>query len=250
MLVRVGARTERFGESEIEDLHRAVRPPLDVRGLQIAMDDALGVRCLERVGDLTGDVQRFGDRQRPARQPLGEVLARDELHHERLEPVHLLEPVDHADVWMVQRGEHPCLAFEAHDVFGIVSERAREDLDGYVASQPGVARAIHLAHPAGTDQSWISNAPSRRRSSSARAAAGPRGPAGSLRSEVEAQQRLDFDAKRRLDVHAPRSRPRAGGRPVGQLAKQRNRVGIHGPIGGGQSMGRHTIRRARSSCHR
>jgi hypothetical protein len=48
-------RLQRLGEAEVEHLDRAVRPHLDVGGLQIAMDDA-GVVCgFERIGDLPRD---------------------------------------------------------------------------------------------------------------------------------------------------------------------------------------------------
>ena len=58
---RVGAR--RLREPEVEHLHHAVRRDLDVRGLQVAVDDPFFVRGLERLGDLARDRQRFGDRQ-------------------------------------------------------------------------------------------------------------------------------------------------------------------------------------------
>jgi hypothetical protein len=45
------------------------------------MDDALLVRRFERVSDLLRDGQRLGDRDRPARHALCEVLALDEFHH-------------------------------------------------------------------------------------------------------------------------------------------------------------------------
>ena len=53
----------RLRQAEVEHLHRAVGADLDVRGLQIAMDDALLVRGFERLGDLLRDRQRFVDRE-------------------------------------------------------------------------------------------------------------------------------------------------------------------------------------------
>ena len=44
-----------FREAEVQDFHRAVRPKLDVRRFQIAVDDPLLVRRFERLGDLRGD---------------------------------------------------------------------------------------------------------------------------------------------------------------------------------------------------
>ena len=57
----VGAR--RLRQPEVEHLHHAVRRDLDVRGLQVAVDDPFLVRGLERVGDLPRDRQRFVNRQ-------------------------------------------------------------------------------------------------------------------------------------------------------------------------------------------
>ena len=74
-------------EAEVQDLHGAVRRDLDIRGLQIAMNDSLFVRGFERFGDLLRDRQRLVDRDRPARNALRHVLALDEFHHERTDAV-------------------------------------------------------------------------------------------------------------------------------------------------------------------
>ena len=54
----------RLREAEVQHLHRAVGSHLDVRGLQIAVDDPLLVRRFERLGDLPRDRQRFVERDR------------------------------------------------------------------------------------------------------------------------------------------------------------------------------------------
>ena len=79
---------------------------LDVRGLEIAMDDPLLVRRFERLGDLLRDGQRFVERDRAARDALRQILALDELHHERLDAAAFFEAVDVRDVRMIQRREH------------------------------------------------------------------------------------------------------------------------------------------------
>ena len=89
----------------------------------------------------------------PALDPLGEILPLNELHHQGVEAVDLLEPVNHAYMEMIERGEHAGFAFEARDVLAVLPERARENLDCDVASEPGIAGAIDLAHPAGAQQS-------------------------------------------------------------------------------------------------
>ena len=57
----------------------------------------------------------------PARDPLRQVVALDQFHHERVDAVGILEPVDRGDVRMIERGEHPRFAFEAGQPVGIVA---------------------------------------------------------------------------------------------------------------------------------
>ena len=59
-----------LGKAEVEHLHRAVGPHLDIRGLQVAVNDPLLVRGFERGGDLTRDRQRFVERIGPRREPM------------------------------------------------------------------------------------------------------------------------------------------------------------------------------------
>jgi hypothetical protein len=102
-----------LGQAEVEHLHGAVVAHLDVRGLQVAMDDPLFVRRFERFGNLPRDRQRLGQRDGAAREPLRQVLALDQFHDERDRAVALFEAVNRADVGMIQRGEHLRLAPEA-----------------------------------------------------------------------------------------------------------------------------------------
>jgi hypothetical protein len=86
-------------QAEIQHLHRTIRFELDVRGLQVTMDDALLVRGLERVGDLVGDRQRLVERHRTVVDAVGERRPLDQLHHEIVGA----DVVDVADVRMIQR---------------------------------------------------------------------------------------------------------------------------------------------------
>jgi hypothetical protein len=99
------------------------------------MDDALVVRGFEGFGDLTRDGQRFVDRKgpspesrAPSRDQIGERRPFDQLHHERLEPVGLFEPVDGGDVGMIQRGEDFGFALEPREALGIASDRFGQTL--------------------------------------------------------------------------------------------------------------------------
>jgi WD40 repeat protein len=70
------------------------------------MDDALLVRRFERLSDLSRDRHHVVDRQRTACDQLRQILAFDELHHERV----VFDAVDVCDMWMVERGQHFGLA--------------------------------------------------------------------------------------------------------------------------------------------
>ena len=59
-----------------------------------------------------------------------------------------LEPVDRGDVRMVQRRERLRLAFETRQALGIGREESGSTLMRDLAVEPGIARTIHLAHPA------------------------------------------------------------------------------------------------------
>ena len=149
--VATGTRFHRLGEPEVEHLHGAVGAHLDVGGLQVAVDDAVLVRGLERLGNLTRDRQRVLERQRPLRDAGAQIVTLDEFHDQRGGVPGLLEAVDLRDVRMVERGERPRLALEARQPLGIVDHRGGQRLQRHVATQLGVARPIDLAHAAGAE---------------------------------------------------------------------------------------------------
>jgi hypothetical protein len=53
---------------------------------------------------------------------------------------------------MIQRRERLRLAREPGEAFGVERERLGENLDGDLAIEPGVGRAIDLAHAAGAER--------------------------------------------------------------------------------------------------
>ena len=120
-----------FGQPEVQHLHRAVLADFDVGGLQVPMDDPLLVRGFERLGNLLGDREGLVDRDRPARNPIGERRALDKLHHEgrACTPSAFFEPVDLGDVRMVEGGEHLRLPLETREAIGIVGNSRQQDFD-------------------------------------------------------------------------------------------------------------------------
>ncbi len=119
------------------------------------MDDALGMRRRERVGDVDRVAQGFVDRQRAARQPGRERLAVEELQHEErhLASVHLrrAQVVHRTNVGMREPGDRARFALESFTAARREVELGREHFDGDEPIQASVAGAIDLAHAAGTE---------------------------------------------------------------------------------------------------
>ena len=92
--------------------------------------------------------QRLDERDRPAAQAIGEVLAFDQLHDQRAAAAGFLETVDAGDVRVTERREHLRLAMEARHAVVVVREVLGQQLQRHVAVQARVGRAEHLSHAA------------------------------------------------------------------------------------------------------
>jgi hypothetical protein len=144
------ARAVRVGErvAEVEKLHAPGRRDLHVRGLQVAVDDAILVRRLQCFGDLLRIRERFLEWKGTGSDLRVEALAFDEFHDEEVPPGNFLEGVNRRDARVVQRGERLRFPFEAKPSLFIFEELFRQDLDRDVSREPRVPRPIDLSHPA------------------------------------------------------------------------------------------------------
>ena len=142
---------QRLGQTEIEDLDFAVAGEFDVGRFQIAVNDALFVRGFERVGDLAGDGESLVNRNGSRRDTFGERGPVDEFHHQRSDTAGFLKAVNSGDIGMVQRCQRLRFALEAGHAVGVLSESSGQYLDGHLAMQPGVLRAVDLTHSARAD---------------------------------------------------------------------------------------------------
>ena len=87
-----------FCQPEVEDLHSAVWCDLDVRWLEIAVDDPFLVRSIEPVRDLARDGQRLRDREWTPLKSVRQRRALNEFEDETAHTVGFFEVVNHADV--------------------------------------------------------------------------------------------------------------------------------------------------------
>ena len=140
---RIASFPSALASPEIQHLDAAFGRDLDVRGLEVAVDDAFLVRVFQGFGDLARDGQRFFERNRPLRNPLGERRALDQFQHQRA----LLDAVDGRDIRMVERRQHLRLAREPRHAVGVLREGFGNDFDGDFAIQLGVGGAVNFPMP-------------------------------------------------------------------------------------------------------
>ena len=114
------------------------------------MDDAVAVavRGFEGFGDLPRDAERLVQRQGALGEPLGQGRALDQLHDEATVAVRLCQAVNVRDIGVVERGQNLGLALEAGQPVLIGCHGGRQDLQGHLTLQLGVAGPIDLAHTA------------------------------------------------------------------------------------------------------
>ncbi len=123
-------------QTEVQQLDSLLRYQ-NIRGLQIAVDDAFAVRCVEGVEDLPGVLDGFVHWQRAF-----ERSAVDQFHHQVIRA----DVVDLADVRMIQRRDGAGLAFKTVREFGL------QNFHTDITVQPCVTRFPHFTHAAFTDR--------------------------------------------------------------------------------------------------
>jgi hypothetical protein len=64
----------------------------------------------------------------------------------------IFEAVYLRDIGMIERAQRPRFARKASAAFGIAADGVGQDFQRNVATELGVARAIHLAHAAGAER--------------------------------------------------------------------------------------------------
>ena len=133
-----------FRQPEVEDFHSTRGRNLDIRGLQIAMDDSSFVRGVERIGDLPRDRERLWNRQAldsclTSGELVREGVPFDQLQHQRRNAVRLLDAVDRTDMRMIEGREQAGFTLEPGETVGIRRKRRRQNLDRDVPSQLRVA---------------------------------------------------------------------------------------------------------------
>jgi hypothetical protein len=106
------------------------------------------MRTVERLGDLDPDLEEWLGGKRAPFEPRREGLALDQLHHQVAGLPFVSDVEQGADVGVVEAGDGLGFALETGADIRVARQPGRQDLDGDVAPEAGVACAIDLAHSA------------------------------------------------------------------------------------------------------
>ncbi len=110
------------------------------------MDDAPVVGRGERVGHRHGQFEDPFDGESVAADDGAERPAADTLHDEEADGSGFFHRVEGDDAGVVQRGDRPGFLLEAGEALGVAREVGRQDLDGDIAAEAGVAGEVDLPH--------------------------------------------------------------------------------------------------------
>jgi hypothetical protein len=116
------------------------------------MDDPLVMGSGEALRDLPGEIEGLAYRQGSRAEPRPQRLAFQQLGNDVGRAALAADVVDGRDAGVVQQPRRARFLLEAPEALGVADDVRGKDLDRDLASEPGVARAVHLAHAARSEQ--------------------------------------------------------------------------------------------------
>jgi hypothetical protein len=120
-------------------------------GLDVPVDDALRMCCIQRIGNLDAQIEHRFDLQRLASYQVPERLSLQQFHRNEGSPIGLVDFMDRADVRVVQGGGSFSFSPETAKRVGIVGEFVGQKLQCDVATELQVFRLIHDTHATAAD---------------------------------------------------------------------------------------------------
>ncbi len=138
---------ERFGQPEVQDLGVATLGDEDVRRLDIPMDDLVSVSGGKAVGDL-GSIPEDLVGAEPFRlEAMRQRFAFQQFHRNEVPTFVLVDVVDGADVWVIQRRRRAGLPLEPGDRFTVVGKPLGQEFQRDRAPEPEVVGPVDNTHP-------------------------------------------------------------------------------------------------------
>ena len=118
----------------------------NVGGLDVAVNDALGVSGIESPGDVNCQFEQLFRGKRPAQNALAQRHPFQQFHHDEILTLLLADLVDGANVRVVERRSGASLALETFQGRGIRAEFGRKKLQRYVPAEGFVLGLVDNAH--------------------------------------------------------------------------------------------------------
>jgi hypothetical protein len=140
-----------FGETEVENFGVAALGDENVRGLNVAMDDAFGVRGIQSVRDIDGEGKEIFGVERMAGDAVLERLAVEKFHGDEGLAVLLANVVNGADVRMIERGGGLGFALETGEGLRVARDVLREKFQRDETAEARVLGFVDDTHAATTE---------------------------------------------------------------------------------------------------
>ena len=137
-----------FDKAKIQQLDLSALGDEDVRGFDIAMDDALAVGRIQGIGDLDRNLKKGLGIQRAPRDLMLQCGAIQELHDDEWLALVLSDFVNCANVRVVQARCGTCLATEAFQRLSVLCNVRGKELEGNEPAEFRVFGLVHHTHPA------------------------------------------------------------------------------------------------------
>ncbi len=139
-------------QSKVRHLHAAAAVQQDVLRLDVAVDDALVVRELERIANLGHNGQRLARAYATAGEQLSQVHPVHEFHDEEIQSIRPAKIMDGDDARVVELGQRLGFAGEPFGKRGVVSNSGGQNLERHDSVEFFLPGFIHRPHAAAADQ--------------------------------------------------------------------------------------------------
>ena len=143
-----GILKRHLGQTEIQNFGMAALGDEDIRRLDISMDDSLGVRCVECVGDLNRQAQEHLGLQGFAGNEMLQRHAVKKLHGDERLPVLIVDLIDGADVGMVQGRSGLGLTLKAAQSLLVSGDLIGKEFERHKAIEFDILGLVDDPHPA------------------------------------------------------------------------------------------------------
>ena len=123
----------------------------DIARLDVTVNDAFGMSCIQGVGHLDRQAQQDFRLDRPAGNAMLQGHAIQKFHGDEGIAGVFADVVNSADIGMIKCGRRLSLALKAVQGLGIAGDFIRKELQSHEPVQPRVFRFVDDAHPATTE---------------------------------------------------------------------------------------------------